>query len=85
MAERQPTFDRNATRQWLARWRVVNEAQDELVRSQPPPDPAWCLEAGLSLISFGRRMRDPSVARDRAEADVEAVRRAWRQLRLARR
>jgi len=75
---------RAAMKRWLENWRAVNEAQDELVRSEPPRDSARCLEDGLSLIAFGRRMRDPGVARDRREADVETVRRAWRQLRLAR-
>ena len=71
-------------RQWMENWRVVNEAQDSLVRSEFTPDPTTSLEAGLSLITFARSLgRDnarPSPGRD---ADDEAVRRTWRRLRAA--
>jgi hypothetical protein len=82
MADETSTADREQRRRWIANWRVVNDAQDELARSAAAPDPAASLARGLSLIEFARRVRarDGDTRRDR---DVESVRRTWRRLRAA--
>lgn len=85
MAETTRPADRERMRQWVANWRVVNEAQDELIRSEPTPNSAACLEAGLSLIGVALRLRESSPPFDDSrEADDEPVRRTWRRLRAAR-
>ena len=76
--------DRTRLRRWVSNWRTVNEVQDELTRAMAPPDPAACLERGLSLIAFTRHARtaSPDAMRDR-EAGAQAVRQTWRRLRAA--
>lgn len=75
---------RELRRRWIENWRVVNEAQDSLVRSESMPDPATSLEAGLSLIAFARTLsRDNARPPHGREADDEAVRRTWQRLRAA--
>jgi hypothetical protein len=71
-------------RRWIENWREVNEAQDDLVRSEPTPDAAASLEAGLSLIAFAGSIRErhPQIEAER-EVDEESVRCTWRRLRAA--
>lgn len=84
MADTTSASIREQMRRWIENWRVVNEAQDDLVRSEPTPDPAASLEAGLALIAFARSIREgrPHLA-DGREVDEESVRRTWRRLRAA--
>jgi hypothetical protein len=84
MSDMTPTGDHEQMRRWMANWRIVNEAQDELVRTAQAQDPTACLETGLSLIDFALRGREgrPTLARTDA-SDVESVSRTWRRLRAA--
>ena len=86
MTDTTSAIARTRVRQWMHNWRLVNEAQDEIVRSQPTPDPEVCLEAGLSLIAFARRISEshPQLTEGhQGEADEDSVRRTWRRLRAA--
>ena len=84
MADTTSATARAQLRQWMENWRLVNEAQDSLVRSESKPDPATSLEAGLSLIAFARSLgRDNARPPHERDADDEAVRRTWRRLRAA--
>ena len=77
---------REEMRRWLARWRVVNETQDALARSEPLADPGAALEKGLAMIDVAFQLResspDPAAADD---ASDERVRETWRRLRSQRR
>ena len=84
VADTERALAREQMRQWLANWRAVNEAQDNLVRSDPAPDPASALERGLSLIEFALPVRAPLPEGDRShDLEDESVRHTWRQLRLS--
>lgn len=76
--------DRDRVRRWMSNWQTVSDVKDELIRAAPVPDPAECVERGLSLIAFARGARRPSPEGDRARADgAKAVRHTWRRLRAA--
>ena len=84
MADTTPESVQEQMRRWLANWREVNEAEDEQSRTGPAPDPATCLETGLSLIDFVLRSRTPDAQVDEwSTGRTEAVRRTWRRLRAA--
>jgi hypothetical protein len=85
MAENVPAVDREQMQRWMANWREVNEAQDEMVRAAPSPDPAASLEAGLSMIALALAMRgdESSLAETDRGPDVERIRGTWQRLRAA--
>jgi hypothetical protein len=85
MADTTPAVDPERMRQWIANWRLVNDAQDELIRSEPIQDPAACLKRGLSLIELARRLRGPRPATDLSpDPEDESVRETWRRLHASR-
>ena len=84
MADSTPTADRDRVRRWMSNWQTVSAVKDELTRAAPPPDPAACVERGLSLIAFahGAMAASPEGARART-AGARAVWHTWRRLRAA--
>jgi hypothetical protein len=82
--DHKPPADREQLQKWLANWRAVNEAQDALVRSSPPSDPAASLATALSMIDFALRMtRGHAPVGRRQDDDADSVRRSWIRLRAA--
>jgi hypothetical protein len=81
MGEGVQDAERQDVRRWLARWRAVNEKQDELARSEPAPDAGTLLESGLSLIEFAFALQRPTLDDAEARKGSDAVRATWRRLR----
>ena len=86
MSTASSAVNRDAMRRWLANWRAVNEAQDELVRAAPAPNPVACLEQGLEMIDLARQVTSAgqqAVPTDANKDDAAAIQRTWARLRSA--
>jgi hypothetical protein len=82
MEEKSSSLDRERLRRWVANWRIVNDAQDALIKAAPPADPAACLAIALSMIDVAMQIsrRHAPVAQHHED---DSVHQTWIRLRAA--